>query len=140
MPLGGGECARVARELFVSNAVTRARIEHALGSLEPVSAHDPSDEARNYRLAGSRGVIGFINPVSQPYCGTCNRMRLTADGRFHLCLLHDDELDVRAALRNGATQEQIAAILLRAVGAKPTGHALAAGISTVERSMHHLGG
>jgi cyclic pyranopterin phosphate synthase len=85
-------------------------------------------------------VVGFINPVSEPYCGTCNRMRLTADGRFHLCLLRDDELDVRAALRRGADEDEIAAILLRAVGAKPTGHELHAGVSTLERSMHHLGG
>jgi cyclic pyranopterin phosphate synthase len=67
-------------------------------------------------------------------------MRLTADGRFHLCLLHDDELDVRAALRTGASCEEIGAILLRAVGAKPTGHALDQGISPLKRSMHHIGG
>jgi cyclic pyranopterin phosphate synthase len=67
-------------------------------------------------------------------------MRLTADGRFHLCLLNDDELDVRAALRRGDTLEDLGAILLRAFTAKPTGHALASGVSTVERSMHHLGG
>ena len=102
-----------------------------------------------YRLAVSnqpmieqirRNVIVLINPVSEPYCGSCNRMRLTADGRFHLCLLKDDELDVRAALRRGAERDEIAAILLRAVAAKPTGHELHAGVSTMERSMHHLGG
>ncbi|HEY8517539.1 MAG TPA: GTP 3',8-cyclase MoaA [Candidatus Binatia bacterium] len=140
MPLGGGECARVAVDSFVSNVETRARIERALGPLLPIAPSSPSDESRNYRFAGARGVVGFINPVSEPYCGSCNRMRLTADGRFHLCLLRDDELDVRAALRGGAAQEEIAAILLRAVGAKPTGHELHAGVSTVERSMHHLGG
>ena len=79
-----------------------------------------------HRESPGAGVIGFISPVSEPYCGGCNRMRLTADGRFHLCLLRDDELDVRAALR--------------AVGAKPTGHDLRHGVSTSERSMHHLGG
>ena len=140
MPLGGGECARVAVEQFVSNADTRRRIEDALGPLHALPVTSASDESRNFRLTGGAGVIGFINPVSEPYCGSCNRMRLTADGRFHLCLLKDDELDVRAALRDGADEERIAAILLRAVGAKPTGHQLHAGISTVERSMHHLGG
>jgi len=140
MPLGGGECARVAMDDFVSNVVTRSRIEEALGALEPQAASSPSDESKNFRLAGASGVVGFISPVSDPYCGSCNRMRLTADGRFHLCLLKDDELDVRAALRSGADDEAIASILLRAVGAKPTGHELRAGISTVERSMHHLGG
>ncbi|MEW6272102.1 MAG: GTP 3',8-cyclase MoaA [Thermodesulfobacteriota bacterium] len=140
MPLGGGECARVAVDAFVSNVDTRARVERALGALLPLPPASAADESRNYRFAEAAGVVGFINPVSEPYCGTCNRMRLTADGRFHLCLLRDDELDVRAALRRGANEDEIAAILLRAVGAKPTGHELHAGISTVERSMHHLGG
>lgn len=140
MPLGGGECARVAIDSFVSNRETRRRIEDALGELVPRPSTNPSDESRNFRLAGAAGVIGFISPVSEPYCGTCNRMRLTADGRFHLCLLKDDELDVRAALRRGGDDEVIADILLRAVAAKPTGHELHAGVSTLERSMHHLGG
>jgi GTP 3',8-cyclase len=140
MPLGGGECARLAVSRLVSNVETRARIEAALGPLELLSSASLSDESRNYRAPGARGVIGFISPVSEPYCGTCNRMRLTADGKFHLCLLNDDELDVRAALRRGASREEIGEILLRAVGAKPTGHALPQGISTEERSMYHLGG
>lgn len=140
MPLGGGECARVAVDNFVSNVATRRRIETVLGSLEALASSNPSDESKNFRPPGAAGVVGFISPVSEPYCGSCNRMRLTADGRFHLCLLKDDELDVRAALRAGADEDRIAAILLRAVGAKPTGHELRAGISTVERSMHHLGG
>ena len=46
-------------------------------------------------------MVGFISPVSEPYCGTCNRMRLTADGKLHLCLLNDDELDLKKALRGG---------------------------------------
>lgn len=140
MPLGGGECARVATQSFVSNHDTRRRIEDVFGPLVELPATSPSDESRNFRLRDGKGVIGFISPVSEPYCGSCNRMRLTADGRFHLCLLRDDELDVRAALRDGADDDAIAAILLRAVGAKPTGHDLRHGVSTRERSMHHLGG
>jgi len=140
MPLGGGECAKVAIDDYVSNVDTRRRLEQELGALLPIAATSQSDESRNFRFAGAPGVVGFINPVSEPYCGSCNRMRLTADGRFHLCLLKDDELDVRAALRRGADDDDIAAILLRAVDAKPTGHQLHAGVSTLERSMHHLGG
>jgi hypothetical protein len=59
--------------------------------------------------------VGFISPVSEPYCGACNRMRLTADGKFHLCLLNDDEMDVRGALRGGGGRDQVSAILGRAV-------------------------
>ena len=85
-------------------------------------------------------MVGFISPVSEPYCGTCNRMRLTADGRFHLCLLNDDEVDVRATLRRGGTLDDVAAILLRAVAHKPSGHRLAIGRFTEERQMFQIGG
>lgn len=139
MPLGTGEPARVAREQFVSNTEVAARIAAALGPLTALEG-DPSDESRNHRVPGGRGVVGFISPVSAPYCGTCNRMRLTADGRFHLCLLNDDELDVRTALRSGASRDTVAAILLRAVGAKPTGHHLDVGRSTADRQMYQIGG
>jgi cyclic pyranopterin phosphate synthase len=140
MPLGGGECATLSIKRYVSNIETRGRIESALGPLTELESSNPSDEARNYRLRGSKGVIGFISPVSEPYCGTCNRMRLTADGKFHLCLLNDDELDVRKALRSGASQEQIGEILMRAVTLKPTGHRLLQGRSTHDRSMYQIGG
>jgi cyclic pyranopterin phosphate synthase len=142
MPLGGGECATLSLKRYVSNIETRRRIESALGPLFEVEGTSSSEEARNFRLAGSRGVVGFISPVSEPYCGTCNRMRLTADGKFHLCLLNDDELDVRSALRSarGAHLDEVARILLRAVELKPTGHHLLDGRSTRERSMYQIGG
>jgi cyclic pyranopterin phosphate synthase len=140
MPLGGGEAAHIALSQFVPSRETRQRIEAALGPLVPVPNANPSDESNNFRFEGGRGVVGFISPVSEPYCGTCNRMRLTADGRFHLCLLNDDELDVKRALRSGAGLAEVAAILARAVGAKPTGHRLDEGISTEDRSMFQIGG
>ncbi|MGH7988079.1 MAG: GTP 3',8-cyclase MoaA [Candidatus Binataceae bacterium] len=143
MPLGGGECAQLSIKRYVSNIETRGRIEAALGRLSEMAAQNPSDEARNYRLPHGRGVIGFISPVSEPYCGTCNRMRLTADGKFHLCLLNDDEMDVRKALRSGNGDGGIAAIariLVKAVAFKPTGHHLLEGRSTRERSMFQIGG
>jgi cyclic pyranopterin phosphate synthase len=141
MPLGGGECARLSVARYVSNIETRRRIETALGPLTEIPATNAADEARNYRLAGARGVIGFISPVSEPYCGACNRMRLTADGKFHLCLLNDDELDVKKAIRSGeGAIEKVAEILVRAVRMKPTGHHLLEGRSTHDRSMYQIGG
>src|SRR5581483_3737583 len=140
MPLGTGDVATIARTALVPNAETRARIEEALGPLVPFPSSDPSDESRNYRLRDGRGVVGFISPVTEPYCGTCNRMRLTAEGRFHLCLLNDDELDVRAALRGGGGLPAVAAILVRAVRHKPTGHRLDLGMSTEDREMYQIGG
>jgi cyclic pyranopterin phosphate synthase len=140
MPLGGGETAHLALSQYVPSRETRERIEREFGPLVPAPSANPSDEARNYRLADGSAVVGFISPVSEPYCGTCNRMRLTADGRFHLCLLHDDELDVKKALRGGGSREDVAAILRRAVGAKPTGHQLDEGVSTEARQMFQIGG
>ena len=140
MPLGGGDTARLALSQFVPSRETRQRIEAELGSLEAVPNAHAADESRNFRVAGGRGTIGFISPVSEPYCGTCNRMRLTADGKFHLCLLNDDEMDVRKALRSGGGVPAAAAILARAVGAKPTGHRLDEGVSTEERQMFQIGG
>jgi GTP 3',8-cyclase len=140
MPLGGGETAHVALSQFVPTAETRRRIEAELGPLEELPPASAADESRNYRFAGARGVVGFISPVSEPYCGSCNRMRLTADGKFHLCLLNDDELDVKQALRTGGGQAAVQEILLKAVGLKPTGHRLDEGVSPRARSMFQIGG
>src|SRR2546425_729645 len=140
MPLGGGEAAHLSLSQFVPSRETRERIEAVLGPLVPIPSPNPADESRNYRFEGGPGVVGFISPVSEPYCGTCNRMRLTADGRFHLCLLNDDELDVKKVLRSGGGRAEVAAVLARAVGLKPTGHRLEEGISTEERSMFQIGG
>jgi cyclic pyranopterin phosphate synthase len=140
MPLGGGETAHIALSQFVPTAETRRRIESELGPLVPLPSRSPSDEARNYRFEDGRGVVGFISPVSEPYCGACNRMRLTADGKFHLCLLNDDEIDVKQVLRSGGGAQGVAQVLLRAVALKPTGHRLDEGVSTRTRSMFQLGG
>jgi cyclic pyranopterin phosphate synthase len=140
MPLGGGETAHAALSQFVPSAETRRRIEAALGPLMPVPDQHPSDEARNFRFASGHGVVGFISPVSSPYCRACNRMRLTADGKLHLCLLNDDELDVKQALRSGGGETEVASILLQAVTLKPTGHRLDEGLSTLSRSMFQIGG
>jgi cyclic pyranopterin phosphate synthase len=140
MPLGSDGPAQVAIDHYVSNVETRAKIEAMLGPLVPAPSANPSDESRNFRLPGARGIVGFISPVSEPYCATCNRMRLTADGKFHLCLLHDDEMDVKSIIRSGATIEDVQRVLARAVALKPTGHALDAGLHTENRRMFQIGG
>lgn len=140
MPFGTSAEAQFSVDYYVPNTEVKARIEADLGVLDPVPNADPADEARNFRLPGAPGTVGFISPVSEPYCGTCNRMRLTADGKFHLCLLHDDEVDVRAVLRAGGDAEAVGAVLRRAVAAKPTGHGLRQGVHTEDRRMHAIGG
>ena len=138
MPFGHDECATVAKQQFISTDEVRARIEGALGPLTPLPGH-PSDEATNFRLPGARGVVGFISPVSDPYCGSCNRMRLTADGKLHLCLLNDDEMNIKKQLREQGP-EAVQAILYKAVHQKPMGHRLHEGIFTQNRRMYQIGG
>lgn len=140
MPLGGGSCARFALGNFVPSSETKNRIEAALGKLTPLENDSRSDESVNFKLPAARGVVGFISPVSDPYCGDCNRMRLTADGKLHLCLLHDDELDIKPALRAGDNGDALRQMLRDAVAAKPTGHNLEEGVSTERRNMFQIGG
>lgn len=85
------------RDRFVSGAESRERIEAALGELETVPT-DPSAPARLYRVPGFAGAIGFIDPVSQPFCGACSRMRVTSDAKLRPCLLTDREYPMREAL------------------------------------------
>jgi cyclic pyranopterin phosphate synthase len=139
MPFGSGECAAVSREKYVSNREVRAKIEQEFGTLEPLPARDASDESQNFRLPGGRGVVGFISPVSEPYCGSCNRMRLTAEGKFHLCLLNDDEMDIKKQLRENGP-DAVRDILRKAVHMKPVGHRLHEGIFTQNRRMFQIGG
>ncbi|GAC1363951.1 MAG: GTP 3',8-cyclase MoaA [Herpetosiphon sp.] len=137
MPLAGvGELAEAA---VVSSSEIKERIEAAWGPLEFIGWKG-SDPARTFRIAGAKGEIGFISSVTEPFCATCNRMRLTADGKLHLCLLRDQELDLRAALREGASDIDVQALIRKAVFLKPWGHGLPDGVKPMLRGMSELGG
>jgi GTP 3',8-cyclase len=137
MPLTG--VADVAQDGVVKSEELIAQLEAIHGPLEDLGLA-PSDSARRYRIPGAKGKLGFISSVSDPFCATCNRMRLTADGRLHLCLLRDDEVDLRAAIRAGATQEQVEQIVRHAVALKPWGHGLPEHVLPTLRGMSQLGG
>ncbi|NTW00423.1 MAG: GTP 3',8-cyclase MoaA [Oscillochloris sp.] len=137
MPLTG--VAGLAEEGVISSAELLARIAAHFGPLEPYGK-DPSDPARRYRIPGAPGKLGFISAVTDPFCATCNRMRLTAEGRLHLCLLRDDELDLREAVRAGASQDEIEQLIRHAVYVKPWGHGLPEGVLPTLRGMSQLGG
>jgi cyclic pyranopterin phosphate synthase len=137
MPLTG--VAGLADEGVISSAELIARLEAHYGPLEEIG-QAASDPARTYRIPGAPGKIGFISSVSDPFCATCNRMRLTADGRLHLCLLRDDEVDLRSAIRSGASLADLEQIVRHAVYVKPWGHGLPDGIRPTLRGMSQLGG
>jgi cyclic pyranopterin phosphate synthase len=97
-------------------------------------------EARLYRLAEGIGTLGFISSVTQPFCASCNRARLTADGRLRLCLLRDKEVDLLTPLRQGAPVEEIKALARDGVWHKPWGHGLAHNVIPLQRVMSQIGG
>jgi cyclic pyranopterin phosphate synthase len=137
MPFGSvGDFAEAG---IVTSEETMGKIERALGSLVPLdlSGEDPS---RTYRLPDAQGRLGFISPVSQPFCAKCGRLRLTADGRLRLCLLRDDEADLLTPLREGKSYEEIKELFRAAAFRRPFGHALAEAMYPQARVMIQIGG
>jgi len=93
--------------------------------LQPIGdrADDPAPASR-FRFADGGGEVGFVSSVTRPFCGTCNRLRLTADGAIRNCLFSDDERSVRDLLRGGASDEDLALEFRRAVWGKLPGHGI----------------
>jgi cyclic pyranopterin phosphate synthase len=137
MPMEG--VGEVYDENLVTSQETQARLEIHYGPLEPV-ASDPADPARTWRIPGAAGTIGFISPVSEPFCAACNRVRLTADGKLRLCLLRPDEADLRDLMRAGADDETLERAIRAAIWRKPWGHGLAEGERETVRGMSQIGG
>jgi GTP 3',8-cyclase len=109
------------RGLVVSAAEIYRRI-HARWPLQQIP-HEPSETARKYRFAdGAPGEIGLIAPVTQPFCGHCSRIRLTADGKLRTCLFSKDDHDLRSLLREGASDEDLVTYIRSVVMEKEEGH------------------
>ena len=137
MPLDADH--RWTSDQVLTGAELHALIE-ALHPLEPLQ-REPSATARVYRFADGRGRIGLINPVSEPFCGDCNRIRLTADGRLRTCLFSLNETDLRGPLRDGADDAEIEQIIRDAVWRKELKHHIGEpGFIQPARSMSAIGG
>jgi cyclic pyranopterin phosphate synthase len=97
--------------------------------------------AQDYEFADGRGRIGLIASVSQPFCASCNRFRVTADGKFRNCLFSHEETDVKTMLRSGGTDDEIALLMLECIAAKNEGHEInSAEFIQPDRPMHSIGG
>jgi cyclic pyranopterin phosphate synthase len=108
--------------------------------LEPL-AYNPGETARRYRFAEGRGEIGLVSPVSQPFCGHCSRIRLTADGKLRTCLFSRDDHDLRALLRGNADDAEIADRIREIVHHKERGHRInEPDFAPPSRSMVFIGG
>jgi cyclic pyranopterin phosphate synthase len=123
--------------------LTGAEIRDAIEAVYPLEPEprEPSATARVYRFADGRGRIGFINPVSEPFCGDCNRIRLTADGRLRTCLFSLNETDLRSPMRDGADDDELEQVIRDAVWRKELKHHVGEpGFIQPMRTMSAIGG
>lgn len=119
----------------------RALLEAAFGPLEEVARPDPSQPAVDFRFADGIGRIGFINPITQPFCSDCNRLRITAEGQVRNCLFSTVEWDARAVMRGSGSDEELAELIRGCVHAKKPGHGIeSADFVRPERAMYQIGG
>ena len=138
MPFAGA--TDVQLQGMVTHVETKALIESELGLLQEVDGAELDGEARLYRIPGAAGTIGLISSVTQPFCASCSRARLTADGRLRLCLLREKEVDLLSPLRKGASLEEIGQLIQDAIWQKPWGHGLAQEEIPLNRVMNQIGG
>ena len=129
-----------SRDLVVPAAEVHNRV-HARWPLEQ-TPHERSETARRYRfLDGAPGEIGLIAPVTQPFCGHCSRIRLTADGKVRTCLFSKEDHDLRALLREGASDEDLVTYIQSIVMDKEEGHRInEPGFVPPSRTMVFIGG
>lgn len=143
MPIGNqsnwGKGMPAQGERFISVAEMKDRLAE-VGPFVPANPVTGNGPAHVYRLPGAPGTVGFISPVSERFCATCNRVRLTADGHLRPCLLSDFEVDLRRCLRDGANPAQLKTLICQAVQAKPQGHRLRERIFPEGREMSAIGG
>jgi GTP 3',8-cyclase len=118
MPVGKNN--NWSRERFISSREVFARIK-TLGNLEPMEQAAMDGPARRFKIRGAKGEVGFISALSNHFCDTCNRLRLTAEGRLRGCLFSDKEIDVKTPLREGKSDDYLTGLLTRAIQDKPVG-------------------
>lgn len=127
---------------FVSCGEVKRVIEQALGELRSVAELQGCGPAEYYALPGAKGTIGFIHAMSNHFCATCNRLRLTADGKIRPCLHDQHEVDIRSAIRSGAGDQELKELFHRALALKPASYHAAMGAfsSGSGRGMCQIGG
>jgi cyclic pyranopterin phosphate synthase len=123
---------------FVPSGVLRQKIE-SLGPLEPFRGIAGNGAARYFRLPSARGTLGFISPVSEPFCEECNRLRLSSTGVLLPCLFSSEGVDIKTPIRQGASNEDLKSLITAAIGAKPKKHHLNSH-NTADKNMSSIGG
>ncbi len=139
MPLDSGRAWQ--RDLVVSGKEILSCLQAEFGLVPIASGTNPSETARRWSFADREGEIGIIAPVTQPFCGHCNRLRITADGKIRTCLFSVVEHDLKSWIRGGAGDDELADGLRRVVLGKELGHRIGqADFAQPERTMSCIGG
>jgi len=138
MPFAGATQLQLGK--MVKAEEIQKRIEQAFGPMTIANGGELDGEARLFHISGAQGDIGFISSVTVPFCASCARARLTADGRLRTCLLREHEIDLLTPLRKGASRQELRERLLDALWEKPWGHGLAEGEIPLNRVMSEIGG
>lgn len=120
MPIGAGDLW--SKEKYIPVDEIKSVIEK-VGSLTPVKIRR-SGPARYFRFDNAPGVVGFINAVTHQFCGECNRLRLTSDGKLRPCLFSETEIDLKTPIRSGASDAEIKRLINLAIEVKPEGHSI----------------
>lgn len=134
MPVGIGYSEKLPP---VSVASIRQRLESSWGDLVPVFPSSLDGPARRFQIPGAKGEIGFISSMTRHFCGTCNRIRLTAVGEIRPCLLDDASVDIKTPMRNGADDSVVGRLIENALMRKGLAHEL---IPLVSTQMVSIGG
>jgi GTP 3',8-cyclase len=132
---------RWSNDQLLTGADVRGVVEKRWGKLIPALRANPSQPAVDYQFSDGRGSIGFINPVSEPFCADCNRLRLTAEGQVRNCLFSAVEWDARRVLRSGGSDDELRTLVRTAVAAKAAAHGIGTSdFHQPERAMYQIGG
>ena len=133
-----------SHEWSMDHVVPAHEIRDAIHNVFPLEDHAPgahAEPAERFRYTDGVGDVGFIASVTEPFCGDCDRVRITAEGKFRSCLFALDEHDLRAVLRDGGSDDDLAAVIEHAVGKKWAGHHIGkVDFIRPERSMSQIGG
>lgn len=139
MPLDADSQWQRDKVLFAHEII--GHLEEAFGPLLPIASDHENAPAQDFQFADGRGRIGLIASVSRPFCGSCNRFRITADGKLRNCLFSHEETDIKCFLRGEGTDDQIAEAMLSCIAAKKEGHEInTARFIQPDRPMYSIGG
>ncbi|MBI5582222.1 MAG: GTP 3',8-cyclase MoaA [Deltaproteobacteria bacterium] len=139
MPVGSAAGCQSDRFLPADEILARLQ---TLGPLESINGQGLDGPARRWAYPGARGEVGLISPISHHFCPSCNRLRLTSDGKLRTCIFSDNETDLRQPLRQGASDDQLEMIIREATASKPKEHPLHSPVAPqrCQRQMSAIGG